>query len=378
MSLKRVILHLTVLFFSFFSYAENADDAILRPLDSIAFSAFESNSPDMLEKANDFLEATLKYDPSYYRVNAYTLLGIINKNRGFYITSLDYYLKSYNEALLIKDAGRQSACLNNIGAVYQLQKKYDQAISYYNQSLEIEKQLKNPLQISIRYYNLGDCFKELDSLDLALNFFNNSLLIEKKHNNTEGIAYAKIGVAEVYERYGNTTDAKRILKELDLIIHKLLPDLRILYHVIKAKISLNENNLAAVHEELRMAEELSKQNKIRTHLLEIFEMQIMHLEANGDWKEAALKYREYIRLNDEMNSLTVKNQLDDLTFQNQLTRKELEIQFVQEERDLAKKNQQFEKDLRILGQKIIGFVLVILIGTVIFIVFGIRRLIHKR
>jgi tetratricopeptide (TPR) repeat protein len=279
---------------------------------------------------------------------------------------------------LIKDAGRQSACLNNIGAVYQLQKKYDQAISYYNQSLEIEKQLKNPLQISIRYYNLGDCFKELDSLDLALNFFNNSLLIEKKHNNTEGIAYAKIGVAEVYERYGNTTDAKRILKELDLIIHKLLPDLRILYHVIKAKISLNENNLAAVHEELRMAEELSKQNKIRTHLLEIFEMQIMHLEANGDWKEAALKYREYIRLNDEMNSLTVKNQLDDLTFQNQLTRKELEIQFVQEERDLAKKNQQFEKDLRILGQKIIGFVLVILIGTVIFIVFGIRRLIHKR
>lgn len=378
MSLKRVILHLTVLFFSFFSYAENADDAILRPLDSIAFSAFESNSPDMLEKANDFLEATLKYDPSYYRVNAYTLLGIINKIRGFYITSLDYYLKSYNEALLIKDAGRQSACLNNIGAVYQLQKKYDQAISYYNQSLEIEKQLKNPLQISIRYYNLGDCFKELDSLDLALNFFNNSLLIEKKHNNTEGIAYAKIGVADVYERYGNTTDAKRILKELELTIHKLLPDLRILYHVIKAKISLNENNLAAVHEELRMAEELSKQNKIRTHLLEIFEMQIMHLEANGDWKEAVLKYREYIRLNDEMNSLTVKNQLDDLTFQNQLTRKELEIQFVQEERDLAKKNQQFEKDLRILGQKIIGFVLVILIGTLIFIVFGIRRLIHKR
>ena len=120
---------------------------------------------------------------------------------------------------------------------------------------------------------------------------------------------------------------------------------------------MNENNLAAVHEELRMAEELSKQNKIRTHLLEIFEMQIMHLEANGDWKEAVLKYREYIRLNDEMNSLTVKNQLDDLTFQNQLTRKELEIQFVQEERDLAKKNQQFEKDLRILGQKIIGFVL---------------------
>jgi tetratricopeptide (TPR) repeat protein len=250
MSLKKIFFPLTILLISFNSLAQKADDEVLRTLDSIAFNAYETNSPDMLEKANRFLEATLKYDPSYFRVNAYTLLGIINKNRGFYVTSLDYYLKSYNEAQLIKDEGRQSACLNNIGAVYQLQRKYEQAINYYNQSLDIEKRLKNPLQVSIRYFNLGDCYKELDSLDLALNFFNNSLLIEKKYKNTEGIAYAKIGVADVYERYGNTTDANRILNELLPIIGKQTPDLQILFHLIKAKILMREKDLSGVERQL--------------------------------------------------------------------------------------------------------------------------------
>ena len=378
MSLKKIYFTLTILLISLSSLAQKADKQLLRALDSIAFAAYESNSPDMLEKANHFLEATLKYDPSYFRVNAFTLLGIINKNRGFYVTSLDYYLKSYNEAQLIKDEGRQSACLNNIGAVYQLQRKYEQAINYYNQSLDIEKRLKNPLQVSIRYFNLGDCYKELDSLDLALNFFNNSLLIEKKFKNPEGIAYAKIGVADVYERYENTTDANRVLNELLPIIGKQTSDVQILFHLIKAKILKREKDLSGVERTLKTAEILSKQNRIRTHLLEIFEMQIDILEANQDWRSASLKYKEFIRLNEETNSLAVKNQLDDLAFQNQLTNKELEIKLVQEERDLALKNEQFEKDLRILGQKIIGFVLVILVCTVLLILFGIKRLTRKK
>ena len=48
-----------------------------------------------------------------------------------------------------------------------------------------------------------------------------------------------------------------------------------------------------------------------------------------------------------MNSLNIKNQLDDLNYRNEITKKQLEIQLVQEERDLAKKNEKFEKNLRV-------------------------------
>jgi len=139
MSLRYGLFSIFLSLSAFLTFAKKADDNVLRPLDSLSFQALESNSPDMLEKANTFLEKTLQYDPSFYRVNAYTLLGIIYKNRGFYVTSIDYYLKSYNEAVILKDNGRKSACLNNIGAVYQLQGKFDQAIDYFNRSLEIEK-----------------------------------------------------------------------------------------------------------------------------------------------------------------------------------------------------------------------------------------------
>ncbi|TNF46560.1 MAG: tetratricopeptide repeat protein [Bacteroidetes bacterium] len=373
MSLRSLLFSIFFSLTAFLTFAKKADDGVLRPLDSLAFQALESNSPDMLEKANAFLEKALQYDPSFYRVNAYTLLGIIYKNRGFYVTSLDYYLKSYNEAVILKDDGRKSACLNNIGAVYQLQGKFDQAIEYFNRSLQIEKKLSNPLQTSIRYFNLGDCYKELDSLDLALNFFNNSLIIEKKFNNAEGIAYAKIGIADVYERYGNVIDAKRIIVELENKLSANLPDLKILYHLIKAKIFLQEGNSQAAENELKLAQSTSENNKIRTHLLEIFELQISILENRSDWKAVASKYKEYVKLNEELNSLSIKNQLDDLAYQNELKRKELEIKLVQEERDLAKKNERLEKDLRNFEQRLVIFIAGVLLIIVAIVVFTITK-----
>ena len=373
MSLRSVLFSIFFSLSAFLTFAKKADDSALRPLDSLAFLALESNSPDMLEKANALLEKTLQYDPSFYRVNAYTLLGIIYKNRGFYVTSLDYYLKSYNVAVILKDEGRISACLNNMGAVYKLQGNYDQAIDFFNRSLDIEKKLKNPLQTSIRYFNLGDCYKELDSLDLALNFFNNSLIIEKKYNNSEGIAYAKIGIADVYERYGNFIDSKRIILELENKVASNLPDLKILYHLIKAKIFMKESNSLAAENELNFAQSTSENNKIRTHLLEIFELQIDILENRSDWKAAASKYKDYLKLNEELNSLSIKNQLDDLAYQNELNKKELEIKLVQEERDLAKKNERLEKDLRNFEQRLVIFIAGVLLIIVAIVVFTITK-----
>jgi hypothetical protein len=377
--MKRYQLLLFLVFFSIFdSIGQLPTESDLKKLDSIAFTALENNASDILDKAQNLLEASEKVKPSFYRVNAYTIYGIVNKNRGFYVTSLDYYLKALNAAEQIKDIPRRSACLNNIGSVYQLQGKYKLAIDYFNESLELEKNLNNPLQKSIRYYNLGECYKDINNLDMALTYFNNSLLIEKKSKNNEGITYAQLGIADVYIRIKRLIDAEITLEETKKLLTENQIEENIIYHKLNGKLKMALSDLNGALNEFSTGERISKQFKIYTNITELLKLQIEILESQSNWQKASAKYKEYVQLNEQLNSVQIKNQLDDLNFRNELVKKQLEIELVQEERDLAKKNEQFEKDLRIYGQKITWFVVILLISCIGLILFGVKKLTNNK
>ncbi len=354
--------------------SQNSGEKKLRELDFIAFTSLENNSSTVLEDAYKLLSESLKSKPNFYRINAYTLLGIINKDRGFYVTSLDFYLKALNAAENLKDFPRQSACLNNIGSVYQLQGNYSQAIDYFNQSLTIEEKLNQPLQKSIRFYNIGECYKDVDSLDLALTYFNNSLLIEQKAKSNEGIVYAYLGIADVYIRIKRFTDASIVIGTIEKKIQQGQIEEAIILHKLKGKLFLSSGNSSSALSEFQEGENLSLKYKNSTNLLEIVKLQIEVYEKSSDWQKAASKYKQYVSLNEKMNSLHIKNQLDDLNYRNEITKKELEIELVQEERDLAKKNEKFEKNLRVYGLKITWFVIALLVLSISLILYGVNKL----
>ena len=354
--------------------SQNSGEIKLRELDSIAFSSLENNASSVLEDANKLLTESLKSKPNFYRINAYTLLGIVNKDRGFYVTSLDFYLKALNTAEKLKDFPRQSACLNNIGSVYQLQGNYSQAIEYFNKSLAIEEKLNQPIQKSIRFYNIGECYKDLDSLDLALTYFNNSLLIEQKAKSNEGIVYAYLGIADVYIRIKRFTDASIVIASIEKKIQQGQIEEAIILHKLKGKLLISSGNSSSALSEFQEGENLSMKYKNSTNLLELVKLQIEVYEKSSDWQKAALKYKQYLSLIEKMNSLNIKNQLDDLNYRNEITKKQLEIQLVQEERDLAKKNEKFEKNLRVYGLKITWFVITLLILSIGLILYGVKKL----
>jgi len=376
MSFKKNIIFLlfSVILPSGVLLSQNSDEKKLRELDSIAFTSLENNTSSVLEDANKLLTESLKSKPNFYRINAYTLLGIVNKDRGFYVTSLDYYLKALNTAENLKDFPRQSACLNNIGSVYQLQGNYSQAIEYFNKSLTIEEKLNQPLQKSIRFYNIGECYNDVDSLDLALTYFNNSLLIEQKAKSNEGIVYAYLGIADVYIRIKRFTDASIVIATIEKKIQQGQIEEAIILHKLKGKLLISSGNSSSALSEFQEGENLSLKYKNSTNLLELVKLQIEVYEKSSDWQKAASKYKQYLSLIEKMNSLHIKNQLDDLNYRNEITKKQLEIELVQEERDLAKKNEKFEKNLRVYGLKITWFVITLLILSIGLILYGVKKL----
>lgn len=355
---------------------QNVDQ--LNRLDSLAFHALEHGDTSVTTKANALLAASLSKKNSFYGINAHTILGIVNKDKGYYLTSLEHYLTALNLSEKMGDLGRVSACYNNIGCVYLLQENYIKACEYFNKSLKIEQKLNQPLQKSIRYYNLGDAYSKMDSFDLALSFYNNSWLIEQKLNNSEGIAYAQIGIADVYIKIDRLVDAKQLLLKLSSRITKVNIEESILYHLLNGKIHLKRNEFEEALRELKKAEQISISNTFRIHLLDIYLLQIEIYKKTENWQKATSMYDLYVKLKDELNTTKVKNQLEDLTFQNELKKKELEIKLIQDEKELAIKNQRLESNTANHRTKIVWYLLssFVLLFGLIFI--GIRKLASKK
>jgi tetratricopeptide (TPR) repeat protein len=353
-------------------FAQTPEDKTLTELDSMAFAALEKGKPT--QAGNLALQVIEKEkNNSLYLVNAYTLLGIVNKNRGYYISSVENYLKALEIAEKLKDQGRVSACLNNIGVIYQLQHNYKLAISYFNKSLQIEEKGTNALQRSIRYYNLAECFLEVDSLDLALSYYNNSLIIEEKYKNNEGALYAYLGISEVYLKLENSYQAKMMLDKVVNRIKNVNPEVEILYHKLQGNYHLVTNNPTAALPELALSWDISNKVENTSFLLEILLLQISSYEKLGEIDQANKLYKKYISLQEDFNNSEIKNKIEDLTYQNELTKKELEIKLVQEERNLALKNAETQASLRKFEQRIMWFVMLVLVTTLVMIVYGFKK-----
>ncbi len=353
-------------------HAQN--DQELQRLDAVAFEALESNDPTVSQKAKDLLEASQRKGESLYTINAHTILGIVNKEKGYYLTSLNHYLKALNSAEKLNDRARVSACYNNIGGVYLLQENYVKSCEYFNKSLAIEQTLKQPLQKSIRYYNLGDAYSKMDSFDLALSYLTNSLLIEERLNNQEGVIYAQLGIAEVYFKLNRVADCQGLLTKIAQRLGAQQIEENILYELLQGCVFLQQKKLDLALQSFNRAEAQSLSNNFRIHLLEIYINQIAIHKQAKDWQRAVTTYDRFVALKEELNTTKIKNQLEDLTFRNELTKKELEIELIEEEKQLAEKNERMEKNAANQSQKIVWFLIVSLILLFGLIFVGIRKL----
>jgi tetratricopeptide (TPR) repeat protein len=355
-----------VVFLTLFLMSSANSQEKLDHLNKLAFKSLEEHSKKSEEYANQILKITKGNDSSVYSINAYTILGILNKDKGYYVSSLNYYLKALNASEKKKDLGRVSASMNNIGVLYRLQGDLKLAIDYFSKSLKIEEKLKQPLQKSIRFYNIGDCYKELDSFDLALSFFSNSLIIEQKNKKVEGEIYAFLGIAEVYLEIGQTVDAKRILDRIKNKLKESFVEESILYYKLLGKYLFKQNDTKKALEILLKAEELSEKNNFPIHLLEIHKIEIDILEKLNSWVLVSSKYKEYTALSEKLIAIEIRNKVHDLMYSNELHKKELEITLIEEDRDFAEK-------LNSYNSKVTWFLIVILVFVIGFVFYGINK-----
>lgn len=352
-------------------FGMNLNKASSAQLDAELFRRLETAKGDPSEVAFEVIRRS-GGKASIYLVNAYTVLGIVHKNKGYYVSALQDYLQALDAAEALKDNGRISAALNNIGIIYVLQENYPKAIDYFNKSLKLEEKLQNPLQKSIRLFNLGDCYYKSKQYEEALGFYTSSLLIERKEKNREGIVYAQLGLAGVYIQTNRLNDAQSTLASVDLKFAD--PEAEVLSLKLQGEYALALGDSEVALNFLKKAAETSIQKDVKSELAPVYWLIAGIGDKTGNASLAAEYYRKYSELNRQLQSNLVKNQLEDLAYQHELERKQLEIKYLHKQRKLAEKNAQTLETLRSFDWRIAWFSSLALVALIIVVFLGVKKL----
>jgi tetratricopeptide (TPR) repeat protein len=301
-------------------------------------------------------------------INAHILLGILNKDRGYYGLSVEHDLSALQLAEASGDCLRVSGCLNNLGSVFQEQGNYRKALSYFQRSLQIENTRgKDKAQASIRLFNIGEAYHKLDSLDKAAAFYYQSLLIEEALTSMEGMFYARLGIGKVATRKGDLLNAQiELRRALDFAR-------RLQNHpgICEAQIALGELYQAqgqevAAQAALDTAITLAKSYRYRGLEMQALGVRYQLLKAQGDYAAANLSLEAYHQLRDQVNSATVNSRIGELQMRYALKKKEQEIALFMKNEELQAAQVKYERRLR-------NYLLFTIAFAVLLILYNLRR-----
>ncbi len=305
--------------------------------DSAEFYAREAISRS--QKAGDYAKGL---------INANILLGILNKDRGYYGLSVEHYLQALQRAESIGDSLRVSGCLNNLGSVYYEQGNFLKSLSYFQRSLAIENKLgKDKGQQSIRLVNIGDAYFKLDSLDKAAAFYYNSLLIEEDLKNEDGMFYARLGIGRVDTRKGNFVNAKSELTRALDYAQRLgnnpgICETQIAFGELFLAQGLLRQAEAALDSALAKARKFEFQGLEIQSLGAIYKMQ----KQQGNLAAANETLEQYYALREKVNSTEVNSRIGELQMRYELDKKEQEIALFRKNEELQDAEMKYERKLR--------------------------------
>ena len=216
-------------------------------IDSVKINSFyilaqEYYNNNQLTKAefycNEMLQLSQKNHFALFVADAYNLLGMTNKQKGFYELSLENYNKALDIYKKLQSKNGEVVVLNNISGIYNLQSNLDKAIEFQLKSLKIKEQIGDKKSISVSLNNIGNYYSNHGYYEKALEYYNQSLKICKEIGDKSGIANSLNNIGINYYWQNNYEKATEFYN-LALFIFQELND--------KNKLSGIYNNLAIIY-----------------------------------------------------------------------------------------------------------------------------------
>lgn len=111
-------------------------------------------------------------------------LGIIHLSLKNYNTSEIYFQRGIIEAVKQDDKQLLAFAKSNLGACYEKQKKYTEALQQQDESMKLYSLLNDEEGLSLVHENIGSIYEDLEKYDLALEHFEKALMYHREKNDS--------------------------------------------------------------------------------------------------------------------------------------------------------------------------------------------------
>lgn len=264
------------------------------------------------------------------------------------MANLDYYQKEFDKAIsnlqkgseLYEKVGNKNGvanCYNSLGGIYYGKNEFAKAIQTYSKVLNIRIEMNDKKGISTAYTNLANVYIETGELDLAVDYLTKSLAIDEEIGDQYGVAIVQSNIASVYDKMA-------FKKGIDV-------QTRTLYH----NKSLDYSQKA--YENAKQMEVVPLVN-FTTNILSKVHRSL------GNFSESERFFKEYVQTNDSLYSFEKANALSEMQTRYETEKKQQEIDFL---------NSESKKQKLITYTFLVGFILVAILSTFLFILFSQKK-----
>jgi two-component system, NtrC family, sensor kinase len=335
---------------------------------NILYMEYVNNTPDSAMKyAQLQLEISDSIGYKKGMALAYNNIGVIYKNKGDYVKSLEALQFALDIRIKIQDKRGLANTYINLGNVHDRQGKFAEALENYNAALAVFTELKDNMGIATCHNNIGIVHKERGEYDEALKSYRVSLDMRIAADNKPGIAIAHNNIAGVLVKQGeyeaaleNYFASLKIKKELDDLY-----GLGVTYNNIgRVYFFLGQYDKALDYEMkgLAIIEKLGALDR----LMDNYEMLYLIDSARGDFAGAFRYHKLFVQTKDSVYNIEKTKRITQL---------EMNYKFAQEhEADSimhANENQMHQYDLQ--RQKTFNYLGLVGIALVLLILFFVYR-----
>jgi serine phosphatase RsbU (regulator of sigma subunit) len=354
-----------------FLKTENIPDSTkLKVSYELAHQYLFSNNEKTLLYTDQAILLARKTKNKKYEGEAFSLQGVVYKNKGEYATAIEKHLLSLKIKEEKNDKRGKAIAFNDIGILYKVMKNYPKALECYRKSNALLVEEGNQMGISLTFGNIGTVYSDRQNYDSALFYYNKALAIAEKIQDKNALVTAYSNVGEILGKKGNAEKALEYFKK-SLVIDIENNDA---YGMIISYTNVGNalKDLGKYKEALEnyiKAEKLCIENDAKPLLKDLYQAIAESYRKNNDFSKAYDYLSKYTVLNDSILNKETTQQIAEMDTKYQTEKKDKELtmkdaEIIKQQADASKKATQRNGIL-------IGFLLVLCLAF--FILKGYRQ-----
>lgn len=311
------------------------------------------------------IEAAKRKD-TIHMAASFNFIGGSYHNLGRYPEALEAYLRELDLCQKMNDLRGEFFCYNNIAVLYKGQNKTDDALKYHEKALKAAIGYGDSAYIAGSLFNIGSLYYVTNDYKKALEYNNRALTIYESINEIEGMSDCYSNRGSINEVNGHEKEAlEDYRKAYDIYNSVDYP-----YGIIKSGLSIGnllvkQNKLAEGKKYLDMSLDLAQKKDFIEELKECYDAFSKYYAATGNYKEAFEFYKKYTSTKDSIESKSSTEKMIKQQVGYEFDKKEEQLRS-ENEKVIARSEEEKRRQNIITASISIGFVLVLILAIVIY------------